>query len=69
MQKLEPKNSRKTQLEEAASTSTALTHVLKEHLFSLNDLQGIVENTQVCIGRLTIDRAESGAKGEVATCV
>ena len=45
MQKLEPKNSRKTQLEEAASTSTALTHVLKEHLFSLNDLQGIVENT------------------------
>ena len=51
MQKVEPKNRRKTQLEEAASTSTALTHVLKEHLFSINDLQGIVENTKVCMGR------------------
>ena len=52
LQKLEPKNSHNSntpqQLE--ATGNTALTHVFKEHLFSINDLLGVsVENTKVYI--------------------
>ena len=44
--------------------AAALTPVLEEHLFCKNDLQMIVENTKVCIGRLTIGRfSRSGANG------
>ena len=50
VQKLEPKNSHNTPQLVEATADTALTHVFKEHLFSINDLQGVfVENTKVCI--------------------